>query len=554
LGEIVAYSPDDIKVDIYAADTANGLLIQAPYIVDMDPNPVVPNASHTEPVFEDTDGNGDAPKLQKITLSNGWTTTEDWTIIFDGSFWRTEGSVSGLQSQMTEEGELFQSDHKELMFRIKGAASRGDRFSFRTETGIIEHDLGGNILAMQRLPFDSLIVAAVWDPFTERSAIVVWDLELKLEIGRYLLPEGAQAWRMTFGASMADLFVADAHHPRIFKITLNLDDPATSGSLEIPTAAPVSSLAYVHDAFSLIEEHLSGDDLADTGAFFDDPALNRNYEHLFVGLVGLSRIDVLDLRDGRWIDVNPLDDIDGGLQLESPIIGLSATPDRVLLGEYNDVGTRVSGKVVAATMYSGSLVLLEGDSGCMALNYEGPHVPINQGFESIQFNDVGNASNPDMLEDESTARRVQMSSCGGVVRTEEWTVTFDEVLGNWEVEGTLSGVQDGRALEGERYVSDTGAISFTMVAGVLPASEGDSFQFFADEGVLRIDAIQQSSTQQSMPMELPSEPFVFQYLAGPTGGGWDEVDERTFIMLPITNSDLVIRVRIEAWRIEAIWD
>jgi hypothetical protein len=205
-------------------------------------------------------------------------------------------------------------------------------------------------------------------------------------------------------------------------------------------------------------------------------------------------------------------------------------------------------------MYNGSLILLEGDTGCAALNYEGPHVPLNQGFESIQFNDAGNISNPDMLEDVSTARKIQTSSCGGLVRTEEWSVTFDEVHGNWEVEGTISGVQEGRAIADQRYVSDNGGISFTMTTGVQPASEGDSFLFYTDEGILRIDAIDRANSQEAMPMELPSDPLIFQYLAGPTGGGWDVVDERTFILLPITNSDLVIRVRIEAWRIEAIWD
>ena len=36
--------------------------------------------------------------------------------------------------------------------------------------------------------------------------------------------------------------------------------------------------------------------------------------------------------------------------------------------------------------------------------------------------------------------------------------------------------------------------------------------------------------------------------------GWYEVDERTFILVPVTNSDLVVRIRIKAWRIEAVWD
>ena len=160
------------------------------------------------------------------------------------------------------------------------------------------------------------------------------------------------------------------------------------------------------------------------------------------------------------------------------------------------------------------------ESGCAALNFQGPHVPINQGYESIVFDDVGNESNPDMLTDSATGRRVQMSSCGGVVRSEEWSVTYNEVYGDWEVEGVLSGIQANRAVEGERWVSDSGGISFTMVAGSRPSSDGDNFNFYSDEGILRISAIEQGDGQQ-IPMELPGEPTVFQYLAGPSGGGWD---------------------------------
>ena len=169
------------------------------------------------------------------------------------------------------------------------------------------------------------------------------------------------------------------------------------------------------------------------------------------------------------------------------------------------------------------------------------------------FSDVGNPSNPDMVADEATDRRIQMSRCGGLVRTEEWTVTFDEVLGNWEVEGSMSGIQSQRAIDGERWVSDNGGFSFTTVAGSQPASEGDRFNFFTDEGILRIDAIERGDGQ-IMPLELPGEPTVFQYLAGPTDDGWYAVDERTFILVPVTNSDMVLRIRIKAWRIEAVWD
>ena len=96
--------------------------------------------------------------------------------------------------------------------------------------------------------------------------------------------------------------------------------------------------------------------------------------------IGLSRVDVYDVRARTWVDVNPMDDVQGGFQLESPIVGLSSTPDRVLLQERNDVGNRVIGKAVAATMYNGAVVLLEADSGLCRARLRGSSCTPEQGL------------------------------------------------------------------------------------------------------------------------------------------------------------------------------
>ena len=114
--------------------------------------------------------------------------------------------------------------------------------------------------------------------------------------------------------------------------------------------------------------------------------------------------------------------------------------------------------------------------------------------------------------------------------------------------------QEGRANEDKRYVSDNGEISFTVLAGSQPTSDGDSFVFYTDEGILRINGALMAGAVEAAPLELPAAPLVFQYDAGPTGGGWDPLDRRTFVLLPVTNSDLVMRVRVEPWLSEVIWD
>ena len=551
LGQLAVWAPTDEQVTLFVADNANNVLVEAPYITGMDPNPLVADPSVSASTFDDKDDSGDDSTLENIVLANGWTTTETWTLEYDGSEWTVIGSASGLQTKRAQFNDRFKSDNHEVAFKITGKATRGDTLTFDTDTGIIEHDLGGNILALKRVPEQPLLVASVFDPLTETNDIVVWDLDLRIERGRFTLPEGSQGWRFSFGESEAELYIADARNPRVFEVLFDIEDPAISVWQEIPTAAPVSDVAWISD--SLTDGELALDAL-DTGGVFDDPSIDRDYEHLFVALAGASRVDVYDLRTGSWINVNPLDGVVGGLDLTSPVVGIAPSRERVYLPERNDLERRIESKVVAVTTYNGSLLLLEGATGCVATSYEGPHVPITQGYETVQFNDTGRPSNPSLLVDDATARRVQTSHCGGVLRTERWSLTFDEIQGNWEVDGSLSGVQNGRAEEDVRYVSDNGSISFTVVAGSEASSDGDNFDFYTDEGILRIDRMLRQGASQADALELPAAPTLFEYRMGNSDGGWDSKRERTMVLLPVVNSDVVLRVRVKQWDVEVVWD
>ena len=57
---------------------------------------------------------------------------------------------------------------------------------------------------------------------------MLWDLELGDERGRFMLPEGSQAWRFAFGHTAADLFVADAHQAQVFRVLLDIESPVRS--------------------------------------------------------------------------------------------------------------------------------------------------------------------------------------------------------------------------------------------------------------------------------------------------------------------------------------
>jgi hypothetical protein len=551
LGHMAVWSPAADQVVVFAADTAHEVLVEAPYMVGFDGAPIVPTPRYTEPEFVDVDGSGDPPSLSNVVLRRGWTTTESWIVESDGDEWVVYGSRSGRQPRNARSSEPYRSKEREIEFLIKGKGTRGDRFVFRTETGVKEHDLGGIILALQRVPGEDLLIAAVWDPLVEEGSVVLWDLMLGAERGRFIMPDESQPWRFTFGATAADLYIADAHQPLVYETELNLQEPDLSYWREIETDGAIGAIAYIEDEPDPQLADVIPD--GDTG-LYDDPSVERDYAHLFVAPVGANRVDVFDLDADVWLDVHALDQSDRGIDLRSPIVGLAATPERVMLQQETNWGTRVQEKVVAVTTYDGSLILLEGDSGCAVNTVEGAHVPIVQGVESISFADAGKESNPYLYKDGATQRRIMTTRCGGVARSEKWTAIYSEVDGTYELEGTKSGIQVNRAIEDQRYVSDNGDISFTILAGTMPATDGDTFLFFMDEGILRIDQAIRQAGFSSEPLELPAEPIVFQYQAGPTGGGWDEYDLRAFILVPVTNSDLVLRVRLQAWETEAIWD
>jgi hypothetical protein len=73
------------------------------------------------------------------------------------------------------------------------------------------------------------------------------------------------------------------------------------------------------------------------------------------------------------------------------------------------------------------------------------------------------------------------------------------------------------------------------------------------DGSMRIEGFTDTDGNVD-PFELPAAPTIFQYDAGPSGGGWDQLDRRTYALVPITNSDWAIRVRLDAWQTEVRWD
>jgi hypothetical protein len=521
LDQVVAWTPSRTEVSLFANDLAFGVLVEAPYILGKDGEPQVFDPTVTEPAFE---GAGDV-EMRDLELRRGYTTTEDWTVTYDGSTWWVIGSRSGKQERRPVTGEAYWTDRRELSFTLEGDPQEGDAFTVHTDTGVVEYDFGGTLLgiARWRTDTDDALLCAVWDPVLAQGAISVFDLATRGELGRIPLPKGAQPWRFAVGDDGATFFAADARESAVYRVLPDLGDPAASIVETIPMPAPVAALAHVR---------------------------TDEYDHLFVAPAGTNRLELYDLATATWLDMNPFDP-ELGLDLRSPVVGLAATPDPITLQQHsNENGAPFEARTIAISLMDGSLVMADGDNGCLEGDLKGPFGVLD---EDAPFADNGLPSNPLFLFDSATLDPVQVNTCGGVTRTELWTATYDQAAGNYLVEGVITGKQANRAYEDLRYVSDRGEIAFTILAGSLPTTDGDRWLIRSYEGVLRIQGFTNTDGNVEA-FELPAAPTIFQYDAGPSGGGWDQLDRRTYALLPITNSDWAIRVRLDAWQTEVRWD
>jgi hypothetical protein len=524
LDQLIVWAPQPDQVVLFSNDIAHEALIEAPYITGFDQEPLVVEPTVFDPIFTDLDGSGGVT-ISDFEVRRGYTTTEDWTIQYDGAEWWVDGTRSGRQERRPVTGEAYWTDRRELTFTIEGDPQAGDRFEVHTDTGIVEYLFGGAVLGVTRWQDDTgdALLVAVWDGIGSQGTIAVLDLATRAEVGRIELPKGAQPWRFERADDGATVWVADALQGAVYRIAPDLQSPEKSLIQTIEVPGPAVALAHVQE---------------------------ETYDHLFVATAGTNRLEVYDLAEETWLDVNPLDPDGLGIDLRSPVVGMAKTPDPIELGQHASWGGPYEGRVVAVTLVDGSIVLVDAESGCLAKDEKGPYGTLDS---DSGFSDSGPVSNPTLLADDATNDIVQVHTCGGVARSELWIITYDQQQGNWAVEALITGEQENRAYEDKRYVSDHGELQFTILAGSLPSTDGDRFIVQTTEGVLRIQSFV-SADGTALPFELPAPPTVFQFDAGPTGGGWDELDRRTYALLPITNSDWAIRVRLDAFQTEVLWD
>lgn len=530
LGDVEVYVDADGATTVWATDTAGPAVLRLPwYGVDADGQPVLGHAAAGGSGFVDVDGSGDDAALYDVAVRDGFTTTEDWSISYDGTRWWAEGTASGLQTTEPQVDTPYWSDHGELGFTLSGSATAGDRFEVRTDNGLVETATPEVVIDLAL--HDGVVYGSYADD--DGSGLYAWDALTGATEPGVRFGSGSGAGRMTVADvdGVPTVFVADTRLPQVHRVRLD-----TLEVLEpVPAAAPVLDVAVS-----------AGQD--ESGIAF---------EHLFVAPAGLLRVDVYDLWTDTAVDPNPITPEVEGVYLGSPVSGLAASVGSVWQQRETTWGALPRVPAVAVSTGDGYVFQLDGSTGCAVTDLRGPHGP-NQIWSSTDsyaaLNDRGAASDVSLWVDAYSGEQAAFSGCGGVTQTETWTITFEAATTSWSVEGSQSGSQVARAYDDVRYLSDTGAVSFLIVSGARPATDGDAFLLSVDAGLLAIKGVDTNQdTTIDNALVFPGRPAAFEYFAGPTGGGWDDTARREGLLLPLTDADAAARIDLDAGRSEVQW-
>ena len=519
LGELVlAVGPD--TVDVWVADDFEGQLLRAPYItgLDADANPVWSRPALDEPRFYAADGTSveaGTTELRGLRLQEGRATSERWTFTWTGSQYEALGTASGLQTNRVVPGTPFHTDNVEISFTLALGGSEPELeswFEIDVESGIDSADAGGLVTDMVAAPDGDWIFVSVI-PDTGPGFVSTWDAQAFVELDRLELAPGSAPERLALGRDDGVLWVADSavlpSGGRVFRIDYMLGDLQTLAATELPVPEPAFEVAEGRDP--------------------DVPLL-------FVSAAYSDAVWALDPLTAEVRDTNPVTPEADPTHVRNIISGMAASMRPVETVELDEDGTREERYGIFVTTFGGELYFIDAGTGCQVFgtparayaDFSAPNAA------SSLFSDVGYESSPQLLFDAGGESLVSTHPCGGVTRTEIWTLTFSESQQSYRVEGSQTGEQLGRLYEGERYLSDRGEISLLILPGTLPTTDGDEWRFSVNDGVTPIQL-----------QELPGDPMIYTELYDDRTGDWFHVREREVAVIPHTANDIVLWVDLQ---------
>ena len=499
LSKTIPYQNSANQIKLFAIDANTKQAITIPYLLSE-------NLDIFHSQGSDPELSSDSFSIDNLQFLDGHTTTESWNLRYNGEEWTVQGSRSGNQPN-AQFDTPYSSSGNEVSFTLVGSAVAGDTISFSVDTGIQELSLSGTPLDFQK--HEQSVFITLYDEENKLGSLIQFDLITESLVKEFILPEGMQPWRIST-IFEDNFYISDSQSSRMIRLSLD-------GTYEeINTPSIVGEMLIVET---------------------DD------FQHLFLGSAQEPRLDVFNLSTQDYLTINAEDPTQNGLILSAPISGISKNSLEIELQTSNNDGTIKRDEVFLISALNGLTYMVQASDGCLATLPGGAALKDSSsiGVSPVIFNDTGTASNPSFYMNEFNGNMVSMHRCGGVVQNESWNVTFDQIEGDWMVEGSLSGIQTNRAHTNQRYISDRGEISFSIVEGTLSASDGDSFSFETESNALLLNNI--TNAQGALePLELPGNSALFQ------------LDDIPYAAIPIHNTDLTVRLQLEDWTVDGWWN
>jgi len=504
---ITAVAPwtDGERVDLFAADQAFSQLVRVPHITGRDANNLPTRPSVSWEVVQAPAG----VTLDAVTVTAGATSSETFTLQREADAWSITGTRSGRLETLATSGVAYTSADVGLGFTITGDAEPGAKLSLATDAGLTEYDLGGAPEALLASP-DASRLAVVWhDDALSASLLGWWDPSAEV-MSASLLPDGAHPGRMAFAGDT--LYVADRELAVVWSV--DVADAVTAHAVPGPTSdvAPLTDgLVYA----------LAADE---------------------------RTVYAFDPLNDALVDVNPAVSGTQSLRFDAPVAGLAAIDAVHAWPEINSAGAALQGRSVAVSLSTGGLQFIEADTSCLMQSSAGPYTKATSGTSDYSTNIASYRAAdgyPYFVTSPDTGVHIELSRCGGLVRSETWTVTYRQNLAAWEVSGTLSGPQTGLAYNNQRYLSDDGAISFTMRSGALALHEGWAFSFVTVPGVMTADGTNANSSGRTS-LTLPGDPLFFE-ASDSTGL------VSPYVLVTAQGADMAARINPSTGLVDAEW-